>query len=76
MRRHRSRTAFTLRALTAVVCALSFTGCEEPLFPDNLPRNQYERYDRLRGRVIAPTPYNAAGVETPMLRERLSPYGP
>jgi len=24
-------------------------GCEKPLFPENLPRTQYERFDRIRG---------------------------
>ena len=48
-------------------------GCEKPLFPDNMPRTQYERYDRLRGRYIPAEQANAYGGAEPALRERLSP---
>lgn len=49
-------------------------GCQQPLFPDELPRTQYERFDRLRGVY---TPKEAAGQfgdKVPALRERLQPY--
>jgi hypothetical protein len=49
-------------------------GCEAPLFPEALPRTQYERSDRLRGTYApkdAPGPY---GDAQPALRERLMPY--
>jgi len=52
-------------------------GCEKSLLPDDLPRTQYDRHDRLSGRYI---PVNTGGgplgSETPALRERLSPYRP
>jgi hypothetical protein len=51
-------------------------GCEPALFPERLPRTQYERYDRLRGRYAPKERTDMYGVATPALRERLSPYRP
>lgn len=48
-------------------------GCEKPLFPENMPRTQYERYDRLRGRYTPAEQANVYGGSEPALRERLSP---
>jgi hypothetical protein len=48
-------------------------GCEKPLFPQNLPRTQFERYDRLRGRYTPAEQYNVFGGTEPALRDRLSP---
>jgi hypothetical protein len=56
-----------------VLTALLLFGCEKPLFPQNLPRTQYERYDRLRGRYVPAQQLNAFGGSEPALRERLSP---
>ena len=52
---------------------LAVGGCEKPLFPENMPRTQYERYDRLRGKYIPGQQMNAYGGGQPALRERLSP---
>ncbi len=48
-------------------------GCEAPLFPEELPRTQYERYDRLRGQTRA----DDGGLygSDKNLRERLRPLG-
>ena len=56
-----------------MLSALAAVGCEKPLFPQNLPRTQYERYDRLRGRYVPAEQFNAYGGTEPALRERLSP---
>lgn len=57
----------------ALVALAGLAGCEKPLFPDDLPRTQYERYDRLRGRYVPAQQSNRFGGTEPALRERLSP---
>ncbi len=52
---------------------LATTGCEKPLFPENMPRTQYERYDRMRGRYVPGQQINTFGGSEPALRERLTP---
>ena len=48
-------------------------GCQKPLFPENLPRTQYERYQTLRGRHRPLHEQNVYGGNQPALRERLAP---
>jgi len=50
-------------------------GCEKQLFPENVPRSPYARYDTLRGRHRAAQEQNAYGGTQPALRERLRPMG-
>jgi hypothetical protein len=50
-------------------------GCETQLFPDNLPRSPYERYDSLRGRNRPMSEQNAYGGTQPSVRNRLKPLG-
>lgn len=59
-----------------IAAAAGFGGCEKALFPENLPRTQYERYDRLRGRYVPKDQQNAYGGAEPALRPRLTPYQP
>ena len=61
--------------LIGVICiaVLSSLGCERALFPDSMPRTQYERYDRLRGRYVPAERYDRHGEMHPVLRERLAP---
>ena len=61
--------------LAGLLClgAAGLGGCEKPLFPESMPRTQYERYDRLRGRYIPSQQMNAYGGAQPALRERLAP---
>lgn len=61
-------------ALLALPLALA-GGCEKPLFPKNLPRTPYERYQTLRGQQRPSSEENAFGGEQPALRERLKPLG-
>ncbi|QNN24851.1 hypothetical protein HED60_22075 [Planctomycetales bacterium ZRK34] len=57
-----------------IVAAAGLGGCEKALFPENLPRTQYERYDRLRGRYVPKDQQNNYGGAEPALRPRLTPY--
>jgi hypothetical protein len=72
MNRSATYSLLVLLALSAAFAA-PMTGCEKPLFPENLPRNQYERYDRLRGRYVPAQQQNAYGGAEPALRQRLTP---
>ncbi len=53
---------------------LLMAGCEKALFVENMPRTQYERYERLRGRYVPAQRFGPGGKPEPALRERLSPY--
>lgn len=50
-------------------------GCEPALFPENLSRSPYDRYQQLRGEPRPATTTNAYGGEVPNLRARLRPLG-
>lgn len=62
-----------LSAAALCLTAAFLVGCEEPLFTSDLPRTQYERYDRLRGRYVPMEQMTARGHAEPSLRDRLSP---
>ena len=49
------------------------SGCEKAIFPESVPRTQYERYQRLRGEHRPMSEKNLFGGTQPALRERLSP---
>ena len=63
----------TVAILIAIVVAAGVFGCEKPLFPPNMPRTQFERYQILHGEYRQPTETNAFGGQEPALRERLRP---
>lgn len=65
----------TTLCLPVLGIALStfFVGCEKPLFPANLPRTPYERYQSLHGEYRSPTEQNSFGGQQPALRDRLRP---
>jgi len=56
-------------ALTAAVLA----GCQKPLFPANQPRNQFDRFDRVRNQAAAEYVDDEFGRRRPNLSGRLSP---
>lgn len=75
---HGSRLSF--RALMAISLAglalgTSLTGCNKPLFPEDMPRSQYERYSQLRGRQRQAPDSDLYGGDRAELRERLKPLG-
>lgn len=53
---------------------LGMGGCQQPLFPEQMPRTQYERFDRLRGVYTPKESVGPYGDPVPALRERLQPY--
>jgi hypothetical protein len=60
-----------------VLCLLTWVwsgGCQDALLPDNAPRTQYERYDRVRGNHAPAERVGQYGEPAPALRERLRPY--
>jgi hypothetical protein len=69
------------RAMMLMLSAMALSmmmmvgGCEKQLFPENVPRSPYARYDTLRGRHRSAQEQNAYGGTQPALRERLRPMG-
>lgn len=65
----------SLAGIGLLVLLLGAVGCQEPLFPSNTPRTQYERYDQMRGHYVPSERVDdVTGVRRPALRERLSPH--
>ena len=61
--------------LGGLLLAGGAAGCERPLFPETMPRTQYERYDKLRGQYSPrQEPRRRGGDPQPNLRQRLRPY--
>ena len=71
-----SPAAKSLIALV-IMCgaALTLTGCQKALFPENSDRTQYDRYRMLRGQMPPMNQENAFGGDEPALWERLKPLG-
>lgn len=57
-----------LIALSATVS----TGCQQPLFPADTPRNQFELHNQMRGRSVPLEEPDVFGNPRPALRARLS----
>jgi len=66
------RLIFT--CLGVLLVGLMLGGCSRPLFPENLPRTQYERFDRVRGTYAPSERQGQYGDPVPALRDRLTPY--
>ena len=67
-----SRRLFSVIIL--VVAGAFGVGCEQPLFPENTPRSQFERYSAQREGVFRlPDDPFAVGLTREELRSRLSP---
>lgn len=62
-----------IRCVSVLVVAGFACGCQKPLFPENTPRTQYERYQTLRGKYRSAHEQNVYGGNQPALRERLAP---
>ncbi len=56
-----------------LVGALSMTGCQKALFPENTDRTQYDRFMVLRGQERPLNQENAYGGKEPALYARLKP---
>lgn len=55
-------------ALPALAC-----GCAKPLFPDNAPRTQFEKFDAMRSGAAPKEEPDVFGTPQPALRARLAP---
>jgi hypothetical protein len=51
---------------------IALGGCQEVLFPSDVPRTQFEIYDRMRNQYAPPEEPDVFGRPQPALRERLS----
>lgn len=74
----RRHTSPRLRLALLVVGACAFGslcsalgGCQRALFPSDLPRNQFETYDRMRQRYVPLEEPDVFGTPQPALRARL-----
>jgi len=70
----RYRSAAWILGLALGAGLLAAGGCEPALFPENTPRTQYERFDRLRGHYRPAEQQGPQGDTEPALRRRLTPY--
>lgn len=61
------RSALALLALAMVA------GCQKPLFPENAPRTQFERFDTMRSGAAPTEEPDVFGTPQPALRARLTP---
>lgn len=55
-----------------IACFMVLCGCQRVLFPKDMPRTQYETYDRMRSRNTPLTEPDVFGNPQPALRSRLS----
>ncbi len=69
----RATPSLALCAFTAIGVLACTTGCQKTLFPSDLPRNQFETYDRMRQAYIPLEEPDVFGTPQPALRARLSP---
>ena len=65
------RRCITIACATAGVLAAA--GCVKPLFPDNAPRTQFEKFDSMRSGAAPKEEPDVFGTPQPALRARLSP---
>jgi len=67
-----ARRSPRLAAVSAGLLALAVLGgCQRALFPSDLPRNQFETYDRMRQRYVPLEEPDVFGTPQPALRARL-----
>ena len=58
-------------ALVGIPCAAA--GCAKPLFPENAPRTQFEKFDSMRSGAAPAEEPDIFGRPQPALRARLTP---
>ena len=75
VRRRPRLESFTRRAIVAAIlmtpCAVA--GCAKPLFPENAPRTQFEKFDSMRSGAAPAEEPDIFGRPQPALRARLTP---
>ena len=62
-----------LGAAGAIGAAVAATGCAKPLFPENAPRTQFEKFDSMRSGAAPAEEPDIFGRPQPALRARLTP---
>jgi hypothetical protein len=68
---HRApRVAMALGVTGAAMVAI---GCAKPLFPENAPRTQFEKFDSMRSGAAPAEEPDIFGRPQPALRARLTP---
>lgn len=60
-------------AVALVAMVMIVGGCREPLFPNDEPRTQFDRYDLSRGQFEPQFVEDEFGRREPNLKGRLSP---
>ena len=71
LRSRAGRVACTVA--TAVAAALGLGACAKPLFPENAPRTQFEKFDSMRSGAAPAEEPDVFGRPQPALRARLTP---
>lgn len=66
----RTAAAFGVLAV-ALAAAFGSAGCQRALFPPDLPRTQFETYDKMRQRYVPLEEPDVFGTPQPALRARL-----
>ncbi len=60
-------------AVIVVGAGVAATGCAKPLFPENAPRTQFEKFDSMRSGAAPAEEPDIFGRPQPALRARLTP---
>lgn len=60
-------------AVAAIAAAVGPVGCAKPLFPENAPRTQFEKFDSMRSGAAPAEEPDIFGRPQPALRARLTP---
>jgi len=63
----------SLGLVLAVTLPAAVAGCAKPLFPDNAPRTQFEKFDAMRSGAAPKEEPDVFGTPQPALRARLAP---
>lgn len=61
------------RPALALLALATAAGCQKPLFPENAPRTQFERFDTMRSGAAPTEEPDVFGTPQPALRARLTP---
>ena len=61
------------RRLLSLLALAFAAGCQKPLFPENAPRTQFERFDTMRSGAAPKEEPDVFGTPQPALRARLAP---
>lgn len=60
-------------SVIVAVLGLGFSGgCQQPLFPEDAPRNQFQMHSQMRGQYVPLEEPDVFGRPQPALRARLS----